>query len=38
MEKRKYIKIERISGVSIGSLLGFLYFCDSLDIIEDFYF
>ena len=32
MEKRNYIKIDRISGCSIGSLLGFLYFIDSLDL------
>jgi hypothetical protein len=32
MEKRNYIKINRISGCSIGSLLGFLYLIDSLDL------
>jgi hypothetical protein len=32
MEKRNYIKINRISGCSIGSLLGLLYFIDSLDL------
>lgn len=32
MEKRNYIKIDRISGCSIGSLLGFLYLIDSLDL------
>ena len=31
MEKRNYIKIDRISGTSIGSVAGVLYFCDSLD-------
>jgi hypothetical protein len=31
MESRKYIKIERISGCSIGSLVGLLYFIDALD-------
>ena len=32
MEKRNMIKIERISGTSIGSILGFLYFIDALDL------
>jgi hypothetical protein len=32
MEKRNYIKVDRISGCSIGSLLGFLYLIDSLDL------
>jgi len=32
MEKRNYIKIDRISGCSIGSLLGFLYLIDCLDL------
>ena len=31
MEARRYIKVERISGCSIGSLVGFLYFIDALD-------
>ena len=31
METRKYIKVERISGCSIGSLVGLLYFADALD-------
>ena len=37
MEKRKYIKIKRISGCSIGSLVGFLYFIDRLDLVFDLY-
>lgn len=37
MEKRKYIQITRISGCSIGSLLGFAYLTDNLDISNDFY-
>jgi len=37
MEKRKYIKIKRISGCSIGSLVGFLYFIDSLDLMYTVY-
>jgi hypothetical protein len=37
MEKRKMIKIERISGASIGSILGFLYFIDALDLSPSLY-
>jgi hypothetical protein len=37
MENRKYIKIERISGCSIGSIVGFLYFIDSLDLMPKLY-
>ena len=37
MEKRKYIKICRISGCSIGSVGAFLYIIDCLDISESFY-
>jgi len=37
MEKRKYIKISRISGSSIGSIAAFLYFIDGLDIIPKIY-
>jgi len=37
MEKRKYIKIERISGCSIGSVVAFLYFIDRLDLMSDLY-
>lgn len=37
MEKRKYIKIERISGCSIGSLVAFLYYADSLDLMPELY-
>lgn len=37
METRKYIKIERISGCSIGSIVGFLYFIDSLDLMPKLY-
>jgi hypothetical protein len=37
MERRKFIKIERISGCSIGSIMAFLYFCDALDIAEELY-
>jgi len=37
MEKRNYVKINRISGCSIGSLFGFLYFIDSLDLAVTLY-
>jgi len=37
MEKRKYIKICRISGCSIGSIVAFIYIIDCLDISESFY-
>jgi hypothetical protein len=31
MENRGYVKVKRISGSSIGSIIGFLYFIDALD-------
>lgn len=37
MENRNYIKIERISGCSVGSIVGFLYFIDSLDLMPKLY-
>lgn len=37
MEKRKYIKINRISGCSVGSIVGFLYFIDGLDLMYKVY-
>jgi hypothetical protein len=37
MENRKYIKINRISGCSIGSLAGLLYIFDDLDKITKIY-
>ena len=37
MENRKYIIIERISGCSIGSITGFLYTIDRLDLITNLY-
>ena len=37
MERRKYIKVERISGASIGAIVGLLYFTDSLDKMTDLY-
>jgi hypothetical protein len=37
MEKRNYLKIERISGCSIGSVIAFLYYIDGLDIMPKLY-
>jgi len=37
MEKRKYIRIDRISGSSIGSFVALIYFIDELDIIPNVY-
>jgi hypothetical protein len=37
MEKHKIIEVQRISGSSIGSFMGFLYFMDSLDIVYELY-
>jgi hypothetical protein len=37
MENRKYIKIERISGCSVGAIVGFLYFIDALDLMPKLY-
>ena len=34
MERRNYIKIDRISGCSIGSIVAFLYYIDGLDLID----
>jgi hypothetical protein len=37
MEKRKYIKIDRISGSSVGSIAAFLYLTECLDFIPELY-
>ena len=37
MENRKYIIVERISGCSIGSIAGFLYIMNRLDLITNLY-
>ena len=37
MEKRKYLKVERISGCSIGSIMGFLYMINALPLAEKLY-
>ena len=37
MERRNHIKIERISGCSIGSVVALLYYIDSLDLMPKLY-
>jgi hypothetical protein len=37
MEKRNYIKIQRISGSSVGSIIAFLYLIDSLETMPELY-
>lgn len=37
LENFNYVKVNRISGVSIGSLIGFLYFSDKLDLAIEYY-
>jgi hypothetical protein len=37
MERRNYIKIDRISGCSIGSIVAFLYYIDGLDLMPKLY-
>jgi hypothetical protein len=37
MEKRKYIKINKISGCSIGSISAFLYLIDELEVVSSMY-
>lgn len=37
MEQRQYVKINRISGCSIGSIAAFSYFIDGLDVMPKFY-
>ena len=37
MEKRNIVKVERISGVSIGAILSLLYFSNNLHLISDLY-
>jgi ssDNA-binding Zn-finger/Zn-ribbon topoisomerase 1 len=37
MERRNYIKIERISGCSIGSIVAFLYYMNALDLMPSLY-
>jgi len=37
MERRQYIKIERISGCSIGAVVAVLYYMDALDLMPKLY-
>ena len=37
MEKQKFITINRISGCSVGSIIGFLYYIDCLELMPKFY-
>ena len=37
MENRKYIIVDRISGCSIGSIVGFLYIMNRLDLVTNLY-
>jgi hypothetical protein len=37
MEEKKYIKIRRISGASVGSIVAFLYLIDSLESMSELY-
>jgi hypothetical protein len=37
MERRQFIKIDRISGCSIGSIVGFLYYIDAFDLMPKLY-
>ena len=37
MEKRNYVKINRISGCSVGAIAGFLYYIDGLHLMASLY-
>ena len=37
LEKKKYIKIRKISGSSIGAICAFFYMCDHLEMYDDIY-
>lgn len=37
MEKRNYVKINRISGCSVGAIAGFLYYIDGLHLMTSLY-
>lgn len=37
MEKRNYVKINRISGCSVGAIAGFLYYIDGLHLMTNLY-
>ena len=34
LEKKRYLKVNKISGVSVGSILGYYYLTDTLDLFE----
>lgn len=37
MERRRYVKVERVSGCSIGAIAAFMYFINSLDLMQELY-
>lgn len=37
LERRKYVRVDRISGASIGSIVGLAYLSDNLDSMPDLY-
>lgn len=37
LEKKQYVKIDKISGCSIGSIVAILYYADLLDLCSDIY-
>jgi hypothetical protein len=37
MERRKYIRVDRISGCSVGAIVGFLYYIDGLHLMTELY-
>jgi len=37
MERKNYLKIERISGCSVGAIVGFLYYIDALYLMPELY-
>jgi hypothetical protein len=37
MERRKYIKVERVSGASVGSIVALMYLSDCLDSMPELY-
>lgn len=38
MERRHYVKVERVSGCSIGAIAAFMYFINSLDLMHQLYY
>jgi hypothetical protein len=37
MEEKKYIQVNKISGTSIGAIIGILYLIDKLDLFSEYY-